>query len=323
MSYITSMKNLRETILEYGVAIIPSVLNDVECESIVNGLWDYFEHITKEWPVPINRESRNTWREIYKLLPLHSMLFQHFNSGHAQISWDIRQNLKIIEIFAHFWDVSPDELLVSFDGFSFNIPPEFTNRGWNRGNTWFHTDQSYSKKEFRCVQSWVTGLDVNEGDATLSFMEKSNIYHKEFREWKESKGETIDKKDWYKLNRDEEEFYLAKGCTYQKIVCPKGSLVLWDSRTIHCGSEVMRGRETPNFRAIIYLCYLPRSLFSKKDIKKRIEAYLKLRATNHWGTKLFAENPRIYANCTLPTITSIPAPTITDIGRQLIGYRVI
>jgi hypothetical protein len=319
--YIAKPETLREVIIEYGVAIIPSVLDHEECESIVSGLWDYFEHITKEWPVSIKQEDRNTWKEIYKLLPLHSMLFQHFNSGHAQISWDVRQNLKIIEIFAHFWDVSPDELLVSFDGFSFNIPPEFTNRGWNRGNTWFHTDQSYSKTDFRCIQSWVTGLDVNEGDATLSFMEKSNVYHKEFREWKESKGETINKKDWYKLNRDEEQFYLAKGCTYQKITCPKGSLVFWDSRTIHCGSEAMRGREMPNFRAIIYLCYLPRSLFSKKNIEKRITAHSELRTTNHWGNKLFSKNPSTYHNAILPDIKQINPPTITEIGRRLIGYE--
>jgi hypothetical protein len=99
MNYYTTPELLKNTIDEYGVAIIPNVLNDEECDSIVSGLWDYFEHITQEWPMPISRRNSNSWRGIYELFPLHSMLFQYFNSGHAQISWDMRQNPKIIEIF--------------------------------------------------------------------------------------------------------------------------------------------------------------------------------------------------------------------------------
>ena len=54
------------------------------------------------------------------------MLVQYWNVGHAQVSWNVRQNPKIIEIFEHFWK-TPD-LQVSYDGLSFNLPPEKTNR---------------------------------------------------------------------------------------------------------------------------------------------------------------------------------------------------
>ena len=54
------------------------------------------------------------------------MLIQHWNIGHSQASWNVRQNIKIVEIFAHFWGCSVEELLVSFDGLSFNLPPEVT-----------------------------------------------------------------------------------------------------------------------------------------------------------------------------------------------------
>ena len=321
MEYYTTKENLRETINNYGVAIIPSVLTDCECVSIIDGQWDYFEHITQNWQIPIKRDDMGSWRQIYELFPLHSMLFQYFNSGHAQVSWDIRQHSAIIEIFSHFWDVAPDELLVSFDGFSFNVPPEQTGRGWNRNNTWYHTDQSFERNDFECIQSWVTGLDVNDGDATLAFMEKSNQYHKEFREYKEENNHKFKKNDnWYKLDLIEEQFYLEKGCSYKKITCPRGSLVFWDSRTIHCGVEALRRREISNFRSIIYLCYMPKKLFSKKDIEKRKKAFLELRTTNHWGNKLFGKNPRTYGK-TLPKITCINPPEINDIGRQLIGYE--
>ena len=44
------------------------------------------------------------------------MLIQYHSVGHAQVSWDVRQNPKIVDIFAHFWKCEPEELLVSFDG---------------------------------------------------------------------------------------------------------------------------------------------------------------------------------------------------------------
>jgi len=93
----------------------------------------------------------------------------------------------------------------------------------------FHTDQSYTRSQFGCVQSWITGYDVNEGDATLAILETSNKYHKEFAE----QFGITDKKDWYQLNEFEEQFYLDRKCKMKKIECPEGSLVLWDSRTIH------------------------------------------------------------------------------------------
>jgi len=46
--YITNSDNLKETLQKYGVAIIPNVINDTECNNTVNGMWEYFEHITQK-----------------------------------------------------------------------------------------------------------------------------------------------------------------------------------------------------------------------------------------------------------------------------------
>jgi len=341
--YFTTKENLKKTIEMYGVAIIPNVITEEECVNMLNGMWEYFEHITKNWTKPILHNNLESWKEIYKLYPLHSMLIQYWNVGHAQVSWNIRQNPKIIEIFAHFWKCSPEELLVSFDGLSFNLPPETTKSGWSKTskdnsnistNTWLHTDQSFMNNEFKCIQSWVTALDVNEGDATLAFMEGSNKYHKDFNicykiSEKANNKKSIDyiehrkkyKNDWYKLNNEEEQFYLNKGCSYKKIKCPKGSMVFWDSRTIHCGTEAMKTREKPNIRAIIYLCYMPRSLCSKVDLEKKKKAFNELRSTNHWASnpKLFAKNPRTYGG-DIPDITTISNPILNELGKKLAGF---
>jgi hypothetical protein len=315
--YVTTKESLKDMINKYGVAIIPNVLEEKECDNMVNGIWEYFEHISQDWEIPILRDEEETWREFYKLYPLHSMLIQYWNIGHTQISWDIRQNTKIIDIFAYFWKCNPDELLVSFDGLSFNIPPEITNRGWNRNNTWYHTDQSYTDSNFKCIQSWITGLDVNDGDATLSFLEGSNKYHNDFA----NEYKITDKDDWYKLSKEEEQFYINKGCEYKNIKCPKGSLVFWDSRTIHCGVEASKTRSIANFRAIIYLCYMPRKLCSKALLKKKQKAFNELRTTNHYpcNPKLFPKMPRTYGN-EIPIITQIDKPILNELGKKLAGF---
>ena len=314
--YVAMPDNLKEVLEEYGVAIIPNVLNTTECDSMLSGIWDYFEHISQDWVIPISRTHTFSLREIYKLYPLHSMLFQHFQVGHSQVCWDMRQNKKIVDIFKTLWNT--EELLVSFDGLSFNMPPEKTNRGWNRGNTWYHTDQSFTHPTFECVQSWVTALDVNPGDATLAFMEKSHKYHKEAAE---TFGITH-KKDWIKLDKIQEKFYKNKGCEYKKIYCPKGSMVFWDSRTIHCGCEALREREKTNFRAIVYLCYTPRSLITPALLRKKQKAFNELRTTNHWPhkPKLFGKNPRTYGG-EMPIVRNITAPTVTELGRMLAGFN--
>jgi ectoine hydroxylase-related dioxygenase (phytanoyl-CoA dioxygenase family) len=313
--YTCTKETLKETIEKYGVAIIPSVLDEDECSAMVDGMWDFFEHISQNWETPINRNNQASWREFYKLYPLHSMLIQHWGIGHSQVAWDLRQNSKIIEIFAHFWQT--DDLLVSFDGASFHLPPEITNKGWNRGNTWYHTDQSFTKKKFECIQSFVTGLDINDHDATLSVLEGSNRYHSEFGDT----HEITEKADWYKLSKDQEMFYYNKGCTIKNIKCPKGSLVIWDSRTIHCGIEADRRRSTPNIRAVVYLCYMPRSLSNEANIKKKQKAFNELRTTTHYPCKikLFAKGPRIYGG-ELPAITQITPPVLSEVGRKLAGF---
>lgn len=316
--YVCNKETLKATIDMYGVAIIPAVLDEAECEQMVSKIWDYLEHITQSWETPLNREDKQSWREFYRLYPSHSMLLQHWSVGQSDAAWYVRQNIKCVEIFAHFWNCDVTDLLVSFDGLSFNLPPEITKRGWNMNKTWFHTDQSYTKPDFACIQSYISGLDVEEGDATLSVMEGSNKYHREFAET----FNITNKSDWYKLNKeDESKFYAERGCEVKHIKCPKGSIVLWDSRTIHCGIQASKHRLQPNIRAAIYLCYMPRAICSDKNLAKKQKAFEDMRTSSHYPChiKLFGKQPRTYGGV-VPEITHIAAPVLNELGRRLAGF---
>ncbi len=314
--YITTPENLRETILLYGVAIIKQVINDEECESMLKGVHNYFEYITQNWEVPFKIDNKETWKEWYKLLPLHNMLVQHWSIGQNQASWNLRQNPKIVDVFATLWECEREDLLVSFDGLSFQLPPEQTGRGWYK-NSWYHTDQSYTKNDFLCCQSWISALDVREGDATLMFLEGSNKYHGDFAKHFNIK----DKDDWYKLKNDEIKFYTDKGCQETRIICGKGDLVLFDSRLIHSGGEAIKGRQQENFRCVIYLCYMKRLGTSEANLKKKRKAFDEMRTSKHNPCKnlLFSKNPRTYDGV-LPVITQIDPPILTELGKKLAGY---
>lgn len=89
-------------------------------------------------------------------------------------------------------------LFTSMDGISFHIPPELIPSHAKPGkdditgyfqNTWFHTDQSYLRSEFECIQGQVPLYDVNAGDATLCILEGSHQHH------------AVPRTIWYDRNR--------------------------------------------------------------------------------------------------------------------------
>lgn len=310
---MASKNTLKSVLGKYGVAVVPRVLNDSECAAMVNGMWETLEWITQYFEIPIDRANPETWRSFYELFPLHSMLIQHWGWGHAQYVWDLRQNPKIVDIWKALWKT--DKLLVSFDGVGCHLPPETTGRGWlGKTGAWLHTDQSYTRNEFECVQSWVTGLDVLTGDATLMVLEGSHLLHEEFaREF----GKTA-KEDWYVLEPSERAWYLERGCSPKCIKCPAGSMVFWDSRTIHCGQEPMKKRPKPNFRCIAYLCYTPADRATPSALEKKQKYLQEMRITSHWPHKIkvFAKYPRTYGK-ELPPVVELPSPTLTELGLEL------
>lgn len=315
--YVTNASNVRKTIEKYGVAIIPNILSEDECKEIESGMWDTLEYTTQDLDVPIKRKDKTTWKTIKNFYGLHSMLIQYWGLGQSEYVWKLRENPKIIKVFEKIWKCKKEDLLVSFDGVSISLPPEVTKFGLNCKD-WLHIDQRPIYNDFGCIQSWVNAFDTNEGDSTLYFLEGSNNFHKDF----EDHYKTGCKSDWYKFNNDEIQFYINKGCKEKRIKCPKGSLVLWDSRTVHCGGRMFKERKKENIRCVVYLCYMPRSMCTKNDLKKKIKAFEELRITNHYANraKLFPKYPRMYGN-PVPNIKQIKKPILNDTRRRLIGYE--
>ena len=324
LDLLTSLRESVKILLDkYGVVIIPNVLNKEEQQNMMNGMWDMFEHLTQNWTkgsdddYRIKRYDKNSWLSLFDLEPTNNMMYQKWNIGHAQHLWDLRMNIKIVNIFADIWDVKPEELLVSFDGLSFLPPPEETDIGWSDGDTWFHLDQTVTKPYFDGIQGWITGVDVQEGDGSLLFYEGS---HKLIENFVEHFGIRT-KSDWVLLKEDEDEFFKER-CEMKAIKCPAGSLVIWDSRTVHCGMGPIKDRKNDNFRCISYLSYSPRSKCDKETLKEKIKGFNEMKTSNHYANRATffpTLSNKLNKYDINELVTPLEKPVLNELGKCLVG----
>jgi ectoine hydroxylase-related dioxygenase (phytanoyl-CoA dioxygenase family) len=264
------------TLKKDGVQVILNVLDNDEILFLQKKMWEWLTFKSRNLKIPIDKNKYDTYKSIFDFGPKHGMLLQNWDFGHNPISWYVRQNKKVIDIFASIWKTS--DLITSFDGISISLPPEHTGKGWYNGNDRFHCDQCFKRNSFECVQGLVNIFDVREKDATLRFLKGSHKLHGEFQ-----KHFNIDENtDWHllddkeKKDKDilikelkEKQFYinrLGNDCDIC-IEAPKGSVFLWDSRTIHQLIEPQERKEE-NTRCVPYVCMTPRSLASTQMLIK-------------------------------------------------------
>lgn len=301
---------------ERGYAIVKNVLNEKECEALVDGFWNFWNALSKD---DIKRHDKSTWKNIYKWFLNHGMLAQHFSIGHMPEIWAARANPKVLDVFETIWGTR--ELTCSIDGAATSLQPEVTNRGWHR-NHWLHLDQSPNRNTFECVQGWVTGHDIEEGDATLTVLEGSHLLHADFAKRFELNNDMKYKNDWFKLEKIHVDWYIEQGCVQRFIECPRGSMVLWESRTVHAGRAPIKGRLKPKNRIVAYISMMPNYMLSEKHAAKKREAVIRGRMTTHWAAsrvKLFNRLPRTYGK-SLPDYDLIDPPFIPPRAAKLVGW---
>lgn len=300
-----------------GYAVIPNVLDDDQCKNLSDGFWKYWSRMTDG---KIKEDDPTSWKAMYDYMPAHGMLVQHFSIGHMQEIWDLRCNSKVIGVFEKIWN-TPD-LTVSFDGAATGFPPEITNRGWHRDD-WLHLDQSPHRNKKECVQAWLTPLDVGPGDATLQVLKGSHKHHAAFAKHFKLDKDPACKNNWYKLEPKHVDWYNEQGCEHVTIECPKGSMVLWESRTVHAGRGPLKSRPNATTRMVSYISMMPSALLSEQERTKKQNALLQGRHTSHWAAKhvkLFPKFPRTYGRA-LPAEKEFQPPLLTERGARLAGWR--
>lgn len=213
-----------------------------------------------------------TWwysNSIHKQTLTSHGIIKHYEIGHTAFAWWCRTRPKVLEIFKKIWGT--DDLIVSYDGSCYF--PE----GIKRKNTnWLHTDQRPSDSSFKCVQGFIC-FTANK-TSTLMVVPGSHLEHESYMKSKNLKHS----KDWQKVDISLERAI--------HIEANPGDLILWDSRVFH------QNFYSPEERLVQYICYLPRSIASKADLKKRQKYYKEKRTTSHWPApiKVNSLQPQVY-----------------------------
>nr|KAG5712390.1 hypothetical protein BaRGS_023969 [Batillaria attramentaria] len=211
-----------------------------------------------------------------------------YKLGHLAPSWEIR--LKCKNAFAQLWGT--DRLLSSFDCVAIGRPPRAAGvyrprhneviadgpRGqgveefWSDKTCWLHIDESVNPDtSLRCYQGAVYLEHADEDDWTFQVLEGSHKLYEDF--WRDHPDEyersmksgggsshfTPDILKWWANRR----------CPPRRLTVPKGSLVLWDSRTAHANANPIRGRKHPD------------SLVGEEGVKLRKKAYDTVTETCH------------------------------------------
>ena len=299
-----------------GYAIVPNILDETECNQFIDGIWNYWEWLSDN---RIDRNDTNTWVNIHNFCPRYGMLVQNYYCGHIQEIWNLRCHSGVRKVYETIWNTS--ELTSSFDGMSTGLPPEITGKGYHEKEN-LHLDQSVQRNNFECVQGWVTPFDVGPGDGTLMVLEGSHKFHGEFSQHFGFHANKRYQKDWMKLQPEHIEWYLAKKCRKIYIECPKGSMVLWESRTVHCGRAPVMGRPEPHIRMVPYISMMPIAMLNEKNMIKKKKALLTGQLTSHWAAvniKLFPIIPKIRGK-NIPQIKPYQPPQLTMEGVILSGW---
>jgi hypothetical protein len=249
-------------------------------------------------------DDRSNWKEAF---PKHNKTGVFAGpAGQTQVMWDLRQDLRIVDVFTQVWNTQ--DLIVSMDGLSFMCPPEI-----REGNIepWPHVDQAILRRKDKVahnnnppigfvsesllktqpytIQGQCLFEDSFDGDGGFYCIPKSHLRFSEFAPQLEMINEITDRIERKKTRTEFLESFFTtdeSGSPYSKkhIAAPRGSLILWDSRTIHWNQHASKNRppiDNPKVRMVGYLCYVPKARLTEEGRICRREAFEKGVSTGH------------------------------------------
>ncbi len=332
---------------EQGYCVIPQLLSTSETKLLYQRIWHEF--IEKAWP-NCRLADRSNWNETF---PIHNKMGIFAGpAGQTQVMWDLRQDSRIVDVFAKVWNTN--DLIVSMDGLSFMCPPEIREGYFE---PWPHVDQailrrqdsiwhnnnppigfvseSLLKTQPYTIQGQFLFEDSFEGDGGFYCIPKSHLQFTEFAPELETISSMEISKNERKNRRQTffQEFFNNRrdesGNPYcmKHITAARGSLILWDSRTVHWNQHPMKERaynNNPRVRMVGYLCYVPKTRITATSKIFRKEAFEKGVSTGHNPVYLELKYTKdhIYQNFVQyledPNYTQ-PKINLTPLGESLLG----
>lgn len=250
-------------------------------------------------------DDRSNWKETF---PMHIKLGIFAGpAGQTQVMWDVRQDPRIVEVFANIWNTH--DLIVSMDGLSLMCPPEIKDEG--RLDPWPHVDQAIMRRQDNfahnnnppdgfvsesllktkpyTIQGQFLFEDSDDCDGGFYCIPRSHLRFTEFAPTLENidsedipRREKSNKKHAYILGFfDERKDECGNPYIRKHVTAPRGSLILWDSRTVHWNHHPSKDRPNPKVRMVGFLCYVPKARLTDEGRAMRRKAFEEGVSTGH------------------------------------------
>lgn len=293
-------ERLRAIMDEFGVVVIPSVMSEEVVEQVVDETWKMLGSLADEhpsMPARITKEDKSSHKYWGAKIGGHrGNLVQTGSAGSNPSSWLVRTDDNVCKAFRILCDVGPDEpMFTSQDALCVALPTESSGHNSEKphGNTWLHSDQRLppgpSAKHVPSFQGQVPFTDVKEQQATFFCIPGS---HKKMTAFAGAFPNMVTKDDWVKYTAEHIKWFHGRGCERPFAVkATAGSLILWDSRTIHSGKASLDATST---RIVIYVCQTPARNVPTAVRKRSKKIFLEKRTGNHNTAKMFGKMPRTY-----------------------------
>lgn len=216
----------------------------------------------------------DTW--VKQNLPVQSKIntFHNYAVAHEKFMWDARMEPGVLDAFSLLWGT--DELLASFDSLNITFP---NRKDVPRKPAWEHIDQSPLRRGLHCVQGIICLSDSGPEDGGLVVYPGSHKFNDEFFDTQTEKS-AWDPMDRYLFDQEQLAWFAARGITPHKVCADVGDLILWDSRTIHYGSEPTPAGTT--IRTAIYAAYTPAKLATRETLDTKARVFKSWGGTSHW-----------------------------------------
>ncbi|RDW95314.1 hypothetical protein BP5796_01077 [Coleophoma crateriformis] len=262
--------DFRDDLAEHGYAVIKDAIPMERALAYQQGAFAWLTSFDRG----LDLDNPETWTAEH--LPVQSKIntFTAYSVSHEKFMWDARMEPGVLKAFETMWGTS--ELLVSFDALNITFP---NRKDVPHMAPWEHVDQSPLRRGLHCVQGIINLSEAGPDDGGLVVYPGS---HKLLEQYLEEATEPSSwtKADFYPIRGTDLEYFTSRGLKPLKVVASPGDLIVWDSRTIHYGSEPTEKSNT--IRTVIYATYTPAVLAKEEALKVKKEIFEQYGGTTHW-----------------------------------------
>jgi ectoine hydroxylase-related dioxygenase (phytanoyl-CoA dioxygenase family) len=278
---------------EDGYVVVKDVFSDALITNAVNELWESPRLLGRD--SAIKRGSRNTWSSKYWPQQDGGKNFlQSLDPWQDEACWEFAQHPNVAHVMKLLWRHQKVEQLLLRGPPRWGVMrPSSRNPEWRTSESWLHWDQNpWSRPGFGRVQAFACLSDQTPTSGGLLCVPG---FHKRWRQWGRDHPEGtvyVDGKCITQDYGDGQPFPVPTDDPVHgevvRILAPRGSLVLWDSRLPH--------QNFPNtgeeFRFVMYLEFDPATdilMDAKKEaLYKRLVVMRALDNMMFWPQRLSA-----------------------------------